>query len=336
MSNQPLKRTKEEQKMLDDIEREPNVVNQFASSYVEMPTDKEIDQMMTTVIVDDPGDPEGDKAKHLIKMKTIDKVYRNKVNPLATNLITTDVKEKTVEGYFGQISHNFFIGAKAVVFMCRDIVLAKKTLTADDYEKLSDSLSGFMSRTTIAKYETIGECDKLYKKLHQNTLPLQWTTQYQLAKLSDEDWQRVEKHLTANTTMKDIDELLGKVKLPPDPTFKYEIEDPKDFIRIACKRGSQDAVLMTKLSQKIQEVVDEINATEVKYFLRDEDDSFECEMSVNEKFITQTDEKALKFMKSSKVGGIATRYLEAKKNLPKLASFLRRSVNDFMTDKQSA
>jgi hypothetical protein len=339
MTIQSLKQTKEEQKMLDDIEREPNTFNLHSGSYVEQPAKKELDKIVeTNVDTRNPNEPEVLLEKEVAKEKLdkqvadITKIFTKVTNPLDVNIKTMEVEKKTVEGYFTQISHNFYIGAKAIVFMCRDIAIAKKTLTSVDYDKLKEFLEPFISRTTVTKYENIGQCDRLYMMLQKNLLPLQWTTQYQLSKLSDDDWKKVESHLTSTTTMDSINELLGNVKDEKSPTFAYTIDNPKDVIRIAVSRGTQDAIKMTMLSQKIQKVIDELNLQEVNYNTRIEDIDFVSEMSVDTKFITETDDKTLKFFKGNSSSPNIAKYSDAKKLCP--SPYLRKDLNTFMSDEK--
>ena len=339
MTIQSLKQTKEEQKMLDDIEREPNVQSLQMSANVEIPTDKEITKMNKSNIDErDSNDPEVLLEKEVAKEKLdkqvsdITKVFTKLTNPLDVNIKTLNVEDKTVQGYFSQISHNFYIGAKAIVFMCRDIAIAKKTLTSVDYDKLKEFLEPFISRTTVTRYESIGKCDRLYVMLQKNLLPLQWTTQYQLSKLSDDNWNKIESHLTSTITMDQINEILDISKDERIPTFAYTIDNPKDVIRIAVSKGTQDAVKMTMLSQKIQKVIDDLNLQEVNYNTRIEDIDFVSEMSVDTKFITETDDKTLKFFKSNSSSPNIAKYSDAKKLCP--SPYLRKDLNTFMLDEK--
>ncbi len=341
MTIQPLKRTKEEQQMLDEIEREHNVGNEHHSSYVHKPEGAELNKIIkSNVDTRDPDDPEVLLEKEVAQEKkdkqvaTITNIFNKVTSPNDVTIKTLNVKEKTVEGYFSQITHNFYIGAKAVVYVCRDIALAKQTLSAVDYDKLKEFLEPFISRTTVTKYENIGQCDRLYEMLQKNLLPLQWTTQYQLSKLSKDDWKKVEPHLTATTTMETINELLGVTKEERPPRFQFTIDNPVDVIRIAVSKGTEDAIKMTMLSQKIQKLVDEINLMDAKYYTRTEDIDFVSEMSVDTKFISKTDEKALKFMKgANSTSPNTTAYSDAKQLCP--SPYLRKDLQSFMEVNES-
>jgi len=340
MTIQTLKRTKEEQQMLDEIEREHNVGNEHNSAYVHKPEGAELNKIIkSNVDTRDPDDQEVLLEKEVAKEKkdkevaTITDIFRKVTSPTDVNIKTLAVKDNTVEGYFSQITHNFYIGAKAVVYVCRDIALSKQTLSSNDYDKLKEFLEPFISRTTVTKYENIGQCDRLYEMLQKNLLPLQWTTQYQLSKLSDDDWKTVEPHLSATTTMETINGLLGVTKEERPPKFQYTIDNPVDVIRIAVSKGTEDAIKMTMLSQKIQKLVDEINLMDVKYYTRTDDIDFVSEMSVDTKFITETDEKAFTFMEQNTTSSNTTAYSDAKQLCP--SPYLRKDANSFMEVNES-
>jgi len=282
------RRTRDEQKYLDLLESEGNVnqspykvedledlksrlepshakLEKEANEYgVHLRKEQKLLEQKEVEKENQLSDEEKEKRTNLIL-----KSFKKSVQPHEIAIKVTDPKEKSIQGYFSQITHNFFIGAKAIVFMCRDIANAKNTLTANDYEKLKTSLVPFLSRTTVSKYEKVGECDKLYELLNKNLLPLQWTTQYELAKMKDDDWNKVKSHLTPAITMNQIKDIIDEGKDNGDDegkvnhSYEYGIDKPKDFIRIAVTKGKEDSDKMLELSNRIQQLVNEVTGVSV-------------------------------------------------------------------------
>ena len=214
---------------------------------------------------------------------------KDAINPLDIQLRTLEVKDQTVDGYFKQISYNWYIGAKATYFIARDLFSAKDMLSSNDYDKLKESLKPFLSRSTIEKYEKIGECDKLGALLQRQVLPMTWTTQYALATLSDEEFNKVLPILQSTTTMKEINQVLDKE--PEVKSSKYTIEKPREFISIAYESGTADPNKMQSLVDKIKKLIEVEKSLSVKYQTSKEHKEFNVEVFVNEELILKEEGK---------------------------------------------
>jgi len=132
-------------------------------------------------------------------------------NPLVVRLEALEVKDKTPEGYLRQIKNNLYVGVKADYLVARDFWSAKNNLKPQEFNQLVKQL-GF-SGSTQQKYISIGSDIRLMRVFTANKLPMKWTTQYLLTKLSDEQFSTVEKKLDPETTAKAISEIAG---LKPD------------------------------------------------------------------------------------------------------------------------
>jgi hypothetical protein len=123
-------------------------------------------------------------------------------NPLIVSLETLEVKEKTPEGYLRQIKNNLYVGVKAHYLVARDFWSAKNNLKPQEFIELVKQL-GF-SGSTQQKYLSIGSDIRLMRVFTAGKLPMKWTNQYLLTKLTDEQFSKVEKKLDPETTAKQI------------------------------------------------------------------------------------------------------------------------------------
>jgi hypothetical protein len=123
-------------------------------------------------------------------------------NPLIVRLEALEVKDKTPEGYYRQIKNNLYVGVKAEYLVARDFWSAKNNLKSQEFNELVQQL-GF-SGSTQHKYLSIGSDIRLMKLYTSGKLPMKWTNQYLLTKLTDEQFSKVEKTLDPETTAKAI------------------------------------------------------------------------------------------------------------------------------------
>ncbi len=208
-------------------------------------------------------------------------VIKNQMNKLATDIITTEVSEKTIEGYFTQISHNLTIGKKAEFLVRRDLADATKYLMGSQFEELGDLLMGMneeLSKGTLSKWVSIGKSDYCNKLYIENKLPMTWTTQYELSKLSAPEQVKVSEMISADTTAKEIKQVLnpdaeedsdsGEVVKAFDD---YSIERPTTVFKIGVSTVGADSNKLYKLSTALQKLVDEINDMETPYTFDEKD-----------------------------------------------------------------
>ena len=198
-------------------------------------------------------------------------VVRKQMTKLATDLITKQVSDKTVKGYYNQIAHNLTIGKKAEFLVRRDLAEAKENLKKEgDFRELGDLLMGLneeMSLPTINKWVTIGKDEYCLKLFNAGRLPIGWTTQYELAKLTASQKKVVDKFVNIETTTKDIKEAIDpegdKDKMGSYP--EYTINQPNTIFQVAYSTRGANANKLIKLQKKLQEVVDEMNKETVDY-----------------------------------------------------------------------
>lgn len=187
-------------------------------------------------------------------------------NPLVVRLEALEVKDKTPEGYLRQIKNNLYVGVKADYLVARDFWSAKNNLKPQEFNQLVKQL-GF-SGSTQQKYISIGSDIRLMRVFTANKLPMKWTTQYLLTKLSDEQFSTVEKKLDPETTAKAISEIAG---LKPDKKeqiandllklfelelIKPEIDTISTFEKIVEKvKSALSKIPQVKLNEKNVEPV---------------------------------------------------------------------------------
>ena len=79
---------------------------------------------------------------------------------------------------------------------------AKQNLKNEDYSRLVEALE--FSDSTQSKYLKIGSDVRLWKLFIEGKLPMKWTNQYLLTKLTDEQFKKVQKVIDSETSAKDI------------------------------------------------------------------------------------------------------------------------------------
>jgi hypothetical protein len=89
--------------------------------------------------------------------------------------------------------------AQGMIEMAKTIAEAKKELRAEEFATLCAEVG--LSRSTLSKYLTIGENAHRFES-DLDRVPQNWTTMYQLAKLTNEDYERVAGSKRFAPTMK--------------------------------------------------------------------------------------------------------------------------------------
>jgi hypothetical protein len=145
---------------------------------------------------------ENKKQVSTVKVNPID-TSTFRYNPMIVQLQTNEVKTKTREHYFAQIKDNFYVGVKSAFLIARDLFDAKHNLDNSDYGGLVGDL-GF-SGSTQAKYLAIGGDVRLYQLMIAGKLPMKWTTMYLLTQLDDQQFNKVSKIITPDTSARDIE-----------------------------------------------------------------------------------------------------------------------------------
>ena len=99
-------------------------------------------------------------------------VVKQSMNVLRTDIITKEVSDKTVQGYYKQIAHNLTIGKKAEFLVKRDLADAKKNIQSSEFSSLGSALMELneeLTAPTLSKYAKIGGSDyclELFEKVN--------------------------------------------------------------------------------------------------------------------------------------------------------------------------
>ena len=264
-------------------------------------------------------------------------VVKQSMNVLRTDIITKEVSDKTVQGYYKQIAHNLTIGKKAEFLVKRDLADAKKNIQSSEFSSLGSALMELneeLTASTISKYAKIGGSDYCLELFNKGKLPMSWTTQYELAKLSAPEKEKVEEIISLDTTANDIKQILNPVEKKEegekDITFKpYNIENATTVFKIGISRSGIDSNKLLKLKTKLQKVVNEINDMKMGYIIDDTQKNMACELVTREKIMKKVYDANFKFFidyKKKRYSAIHTRNSEvawlAKRGLQHLASEL--------------
>ena len=242
---------------------------------------------------------------------TIAKMFNDASSFKPANMIlkTLEVKEKSVTGFASQILHNFGVGTKAYFFIARDIVTAKSCLSATDFDELKSILKNTLSRATIDKLFQIGSSKRLQELFDKEILPLQWTTQYMLCSMDENQYNMIKDQIRPDITQREIVEQLGTYNLKGVKGVKTKEFDklttPKTFLKIAFEKKTADANKIRKISTLINQLVQDVMHEKVDYYLdKKEDTNFKAQVFVDHSLINRVEEENLdaiaKFDKDTK------------------------------------
>jgi len=213
--------------------------------------------------------------------------------------------------YYKQIENNLIVGAKAIFLVCRDLEIASRKLSSEDYELLKKKVH--LSESTINKYVAIGKSTTCSELFQLNRLPESWTTMYRIASLEKKDDKKpflktLKENVNLDTTCSDVDVFMEVVKNTIKPLYTYEnLESPKDFIRVAFdSKTTVDPNALSLLKKEVEKVVyqkiNEFNSKNKGYFLtKDDEKPIAVEVATNTKVLDKVLEKATEFL--SKIKG---------------------------------
>jgi hypothetical protein len=192
-------------------------------------------------------------------------------NPMIVKLETLEVKGKTVENYIKQIKSNFYCSVKAHYLIARDLFDAKQNLKNEDYSRLVEALK--FSDSTQSKYLKIGSDVRLWKLFIEGKLPMKWTNQYLLTKLTDEQFKKVQKVIDPETSAKDIVDVAEfkseqKSQIENDLLSFLQLEIDKTTVSVSAYEDivAQVKCSLTKIPQikindeKVEKVKDRISS----------------------------------------------------------------------------
>ena len=192
---------------------------------------------------------------------------------LSTNIVTTEVEDKTVDGYFSQITHNFYIGKKAVWYMCRDIADAMLVLNDDDKKLLKLHLENEIgySSSKVRKLKAIGEDKRLQVLESENVLPEDWTTLYELTTLDEKQFDTILPKICEKITKSDVLEVKATKSNSTTSNSESKTESKwfdtsfgtnnVDFIRISFDKDTSDIIAMQELVNEVKTLINKFNAS---------------------------------------------------------------------------
>ena len=213
--------------------------------------------------------------------------------------------------YYKQIENNLIVGAKAIFLVCRDLEIASRKLSSEDYELLKKKVH--LSESTINKYVAIGKSTTCSELFQLNRLPESWTTMYRIASLEKKDDKKpflktLKEKVNLDTTCSDVDVFMKVVKNTIKSLYTYEnLENPKDFIRVAFDSKTDVdpnalALLKIEVEKVVYKKIDEFNSQGKGYFLtKEEEKPIAVEVATNEKVLDTIYKKATAFL--SKIKG---------------------------------
>ncbi len=244
-------------------------------------------------------------ASHQLKTKEFD--------PLVNTLQTNEVMDKTLANYIEQIKTNMYIGKKAMYFVARDAFDAKANLPHEDFVRLVEKFG--WNASTQSKFLSIGGSDQLFKIYKEGRLPSNWTTLYELAKLTDVEFNKVSELLEPDVSWNKLAKELGKTNTPETNWLlnflnleidKSEIESVSTFEKIVERVKSA----LSKIPQvKIKdEKVDSVKQRLTAYISKLEKDKEKEEAKKLKKLKDNNNKKLSQtlFDKSKQTGKLAT------------------------------
>jgi hypothetical protein len=244
-------------------------------------------------------------ASHQPKTKEFD--------PLLNTIQTNEVMVKSLTNYIEQIKTNIYIGKKAMYFVARDAFDAKAKLPHEDFVRLVETFG--WNASSQSKLLAIGGSNRLFEIYKEGRLPSNWTTLYELAKLTDVEFNKVNKLLEPEVTWGKIAKALGKTNTPDTNWLlnflnleidKSEIESISTFEKIVERVKSA----LSKIPQvKIDdERIDSVKQRLTAYISKLEKDKEKEEANKLKKLKDNNDKKLSQTLldKSKQIGKLAT------------------------------
>ena len=120
---------------------------------------------------------------------------------------------------------------ESIIETGRLLINAKAALAHGEFiAMVADDLP--FTKRTAQRFMAIASCARIANATHVSLLPPSWGTLYELSKLSDDEWQAIEPHLTPELERKDIKGLLPAPK-PATPAV------PSNWRADRAKRGAE-------------------------------------------------------------------------------------------------
>ena len=198
-----------------------------------------------------------DDRENIAKVVQANQPKTKLFNPLNNTIQTNEVNEKTLSNYIEQIKTNIYVGKKAMYFVARDVYDAKVNLNNLEFARLVERFK--WNGSTQSKILSIGGSNNLFEIYKQGNLPSNWTTLYELSKLTDEQFKKVKNLLEPDVPFNKIAKELGKTNTP-DPSWLLNflnLEVDKRKVTVADFVKTLSAIKKDLKKYKVIKVVDD-------------------------------------------------------------------------------
>lgn len=165
-----------------------------------------------------------------------------------TNLTITNnqMTLHTVDDFYKKIKDNLVSSMKAFLTMCKDLHIASKVLNKKDFLRLLKKLK--LNKSTTSKLNTILESAATEYLIKRNRLPQNWTTAYEISRLSKDDFNKIKDKIEIDTSFSLLKSLLNNGK-----------KEKTDFIKIEVHTKNIEAI--NYLSEEIKKIIEKVNSS---------------------------------------------------------------------------
>ena len=129
-----------------------------------------------------------------------------------TNLIKTEnqMTLKTVDDFYSKIRINLTLHMKTFLMIAKDLHLACKVLNKKEFLRLLKKLK--LNKSTASKLNTIFESAYTEYLIQRGRLPQNWTTAYELSKLSKDNFEKIKDKIEIDTSSSFIKLMLNTTR----------------------------------------------------------------------------------------------------------------------------
>ena len=129
-----------------------------------------------------------------------------------TNLIQTNnqMTLKTVDDFYSKIRINLTLHMKTFLMIAKDLHLACKVLNKKEFLRLLKKLK--LNKSTASKLNTIFESAYTEYLIQRGRLPQNWTTAYELSKLSKDNFEKIKDKIEIDTSSSFIKLMLNTTR----------------------------------------------------------------------------------------------------------------------------
>jgi hypothetical protein len=140
---------------------------------------------------------------------------------LAQKKTNNEIVLRTVEDFYSKIKNNITLHMKTFLMIAKDLHLASKVLNKKEFLILLKKLK--LNKSTTSKLNTILESAYTEYLIQRNRLPQNWTTAYEISKLSKDDFEKIKNKIEIDISSSFIKSLLNSNK-EKEKSFNIKIE----------------------------------------------------------------------------------------------------------------